>query len=329
MSKIFICGGMGYIGTHLAKQAIKVGHEVMLYDSLIYEQDWEKMLKEIGKAKFVFGDIRNMDLLMKSVIEFNPDYVCHFSDFASVYAANHNPRLTEENNYTYSKLFLAFCERQGIKVLYNSSSSVYGTQRIDKPMTEEDELPAPTDLYVKHKLLMEEYIKTRPNLNIIVFRPATIFGVAPRLRIDLLSNHFTYMAIAKGKIGVFDGTAHRACLDIDELSQMYLKVIAKGKWDSLIYNVGHHNMSKFEYAQGIQNVVPCSLDRSSDITDPRNLQIDSSKFNNEFEFEYFKTYEQTIKEVAEWIETNLETITKNEFIGILTMPYAEWLRMCN
>lgn len=329
MSKIFITGGMGYIGTHLAKQAIKAGHKVMLYDSLIYEQDWKKIMQGMSGVNFIFGDIRNTYLLGEALDNFKPDYVCHFSDFASVYAANHNPRLTEENNYTACMTALRMYEDRGIKVLYNSSSSVYGTQQIDKEMTEEDELPTPTDLYVKHKLLMEEYIKSRPNLDVIVFRPATIFGVAPRLRIDLLSNHFTYMAIAKGKIGVFDGTAHRACLDIDELSQMYLKVIERGKWDSLIYNLGHHNMTKFEYAQGIQNVIPCSLDRSSDITDPRNLQIDCSKFNKEFEFEYFKTYEQSIKEIAEWIEENLETITKNDFIGILTMPQAEWNRMCN
>jgi nucleoside-diphosphate-sugar epimerase len=223
---------------------------------------------------------------------------------------------------------LALCEEMNIKVLWNSSSSVYGTQKGNRLMNEDDVVPAPTDNYVKHKLMVEEWIKTRPNLKIIVFRPATIFGVAPRLRIDLLANHFTYMAIAKGVIKIFDGGAYRACLDVEELSQMYLKVIEKGEWKSLIYNVGHHNLSKSEYAKGVQNIVPCRMDDSTDITDPRNLRIDCSKFNNEFNFKYFISYEETIKKVANWIKKHLEDIEANQFNGILTMPYSEWQRMC-
>jgi nucleoside-diphosphate-sugar epimerase len=326
--KIFITGGMGYIGSHLAKEAIRAGHKVMLYDSLIYEQDYEKMLKEIGNARFVFGDTRNENLLRECLEDFKPDYVCHFAEFASVYAANHNPRLTSDNNYITTKNVLALCEKLGIKVLWNSSSSVYGTQRTDKFMTESDKLPTPTDNYVKHKLLIEKYIRSRPKLKIIVFRPATIFGIAPRLRIDLLANHFTYMAIAKGDIKIFDGKAHRACLDINELSEAYLKVIEKGIWKSHVYNLGHHNMTKQEYAEGVRNVIDCKLDASSDITDPRNLKIDCSKFNDEFDFYPQTSYEASIKKVAMWIKKNLKTIEENKFIGILTMPYDEWLRMC-
>ena len=328
-NKIFITGGLGYLGSHFAKEAIKVGHKVCLYDSLVYEQDYETMMKEIGDAKLIIGDHRNTELLEKSIRDFKPDYVLHFGEFASVYAANHNPRLTCDNNYQSTVRVLELCERLGIKVLWNSSSSLYGTQKTNKLMTEDDLIPEPTDEYVRNKIKVENYIKTRPKLKIVVFRPATIFGVAPRLRIDLLSNHFTYMAIAKGDVKIFDGNAYRACLDIDELSQMYLKVIKRGKWNHLIYNLGHHNMSKFEYAQGVKNVVPCRLDASSDMSDPRNLRIDCSRFNDEFDFKYSSSYEDTIRKVEMWIRANLKTIEANQFIGILTMPYSEWQRMCN
>lgn len=330
MSKILILGGLGYLGSHLAREAIKAGHEVCLYDSLIYEQDVTRMSKEIGidTSYIVIGDTRNSTLLVEVIKAFKPDYVVHFAEFGSVYASNHNPRLTYENNYLATLEVLKICEELNIKVLWNSSSSLYGTQKGDKLMTEDDPLPEATDNYVKHKIMVEEYIKSRPNLKCIVFRPATIFGIAPRLRIDLLSNHFTYMAIAKGSIKLFDGNAHRACLDIDELSEMYLKVIEKGSWNHLIYNLGHHNMTKLEYAQGVQDIIPCQLDSSSDISDPRNLRIDCTRFNTEFDFTPHIMYGQTILKVATWIMNNLKEIENNKFIGILTMPYDEWLRMC-
>lgn len=327
MSKIFINGGMGYLGSHLAREALKVCHQVWLYDSLIYEQD-PKMLEEIGNAHLIIGDTRNTELLEESLHRIQPDYVLHFAEFGSVYAANHNPRLTTDNNYEASKNVLALCESLGIKVLWNSSSSVYGTQQGDRFMKETDEVPLPTDEYVKNKLLMEDYIKTRPNLDIIVFRPATVFGIAPRLRIDLLSNHFTYMALAKGSIKIFDANAYRACIDINELTQAYLKVIEKGSWKHRTYNVGHHNMTKREYAEGVQAVVPCKLDSSSDITDPRNLRIDCTRFNEEFNFYPNTPYVESIAKVSQWIMANKENIEANQFIGILTMPFSEWQRMC-
>lgn len=334
--RIFITGGLGYLGSHFAREAVKVGHTVMLYDSLIYEQDHVKMMEEINEqalcecdgAQLVIGDTRNTTLLRKSIESFKPDYVMHFAEFGSVYAANHNPRLTFENNYLASIEVLKICEEMGIKVIYNSSSSLYGTQKGDKFMKEDDEIPTPTDEYVKNKIRMEKYIEGQPNLDIIVFRPATVFGTAPRLRIDLLSNHFTYMAIAKGSIKIFDGNAYRACIDIDELTKAYLRVIEVGKWNHRVYNIGHHNMTKNEYAKGVQNVIKCELDSSSDITDPRNLRIDCSRFYDEFNWTPVTPYEDSISKVANWIHENQKEIEDNKFIGILTMPFSEWERMC-
>lgn len=338
--KLFIIGGMGYLGSYLGKEALKRGYDVCLYDSLIYEQNPSRMIKEISKdrkesakLKFIIGDTRNKELLKSSLENFQPTYVIHFAELSSVYACNHNPIFTENINFKSSKQVLNICEKLNLKVLYNSTSSVYGVQKECKLMKEEDLLPRPTDYYCRYKLKMEEYIKDRTNKNtdfkIIVFRPATVFGLSPRFRIEILPNHFTYMAVSRKLIPISELNAYRAAIDIDELIKGYFKVIEKGRWKHLFYNIGHHNMSKKDFAMGIQKIVGCKIGSAPDIGDLRNLQIDCSRFNKEFNFHPNISYEKSIAKIAEWIKNNLENIENSNFAELLNMPLDKWQQICS
>ncbi len=337
--RFFITGGMGYLGSCFAKETLKKGYDVCLYDSLMYEQNPLRMIQEISKGKkksselkFIIGDVRNKELLKSSLENFKPTYVLHFGELSSVYACNHNPIFTENINYKASKQVIDICENLNLKVIYNSSSSVYGTQKESKLMKEDGAVPEPTDYYCRYKLKMEEYIKDKaaknPNFKIIVFRPATVFGLSPRFRIELLPNHFTYMAVSRKMIRVSELNAYRAAIDIDELIQGYFKVIEKGKWKHLIYNIGHHNINKSDFAKGIQKVVKCKIGTASDIGDLRNLQIDCSIFNKEFDFHPNIPYEKSIEKVAKWIKNNLENLENSNFVEFLNMPLDNWHKIC-
>ncbi len=330
MSKIFITGGFGYIGSVLAREALKRGHEVCIYDSLIYEQNIERMGKEIGDVKYIIGDTRNLELVKECIEEFKPDYVFHLAELSSVYAANHNPKHTEDINYYATTELLTLCNDLGIKTIYNSTSSVYGTQKDMKLCTESDALHEPTDYYVKYKLEVEKYIQENNFKNIIVLRPATIFGLSPRFRIELLPNHFTYMAVSRKNIPVSGLNAYRAAMDIDELIEGYFKILEKGKWDSIIYNIGHLNMNKKEFAEGIQKVLPdTKISFAPDIGDLRNLQIDCTKFNTEFNFEPTLTYEVSIAKIANWLQEHKEEIEASNFSEMLNMPLSNWKQICS
>ncbi len=338
--KFFIIGGMGYIGSAFAQEALKRGHDVCLYDSLVYEQNRFRMLQEIASHKkeaseleLIIGDTRNKDLLKSSLERFRPTYVMHWGELSSVYACNHHPAYTEDINYNASRQVIDICEELGLKVFYNSSSSVYGVQKEIKLMKENDPLPLPTDYYCRFKLMMEEYIRGKvgknPEFKIIVFRPATVFGLSPRFRIEVLPNHFTYMAAAKKIIRVSILNAYRAAIDIAELIEGYFKVIDRGSWNQLIYNIGHYNMSKEDFALGIQKVIECEIESVPDIGDLRNLQIDCSLFDTEFNFQPTVPYEEGIKKVGGWMRNNLEFLHKNNFAEMLNMPLSEWNKLCN
>ncbi|GEM_PF-3480684 len=335
--KIFITGGFGYIGSAFAKEAVHKSYSVILYDSLIYEQDYKKIFKEIignkshgGSANFVIGDTRNTDLLEKSLRNFRPDYILHLAELSSVYACDHNPPFTEEINFLASKKVVDLAEKLAIPILYNSTSSLYGNQKIMKLMKENDILPEPTDNYCKFKLKMEQYIREKLEKNmdfrIIVFRPATVCGLSPRMRIELLPNHFTYCAVANGVIRISELNAFRAAIDMQDLIGGYFAVIKKGAWKNTVYNIGHHNLSKQEFAAGIQSVVKSRVVPIPDVGDLRNLQIDCSLFEKEFNYKPKVSYKETVKQVAAWVKKNQKEIERTKFAGILNMSIERFMK---
>src|SRR3989344_5587835 len=185
--KIFITGGLGFIGSKLAMEALRRGYNVFLYDSLVYKQD------------FLF----------------------HFAELVGVYACNNNPLHTENINYEASKKVIDLAEELKIPLIYNSTSSLYGNQKKSILLKEKAHLPKSTDNYCKYKLKMEKYIdkkrKSNPKFKVLVLRPATVWGISPRMRLELLPNHFTYCAISKGLIKISEPKACRAEMDIDDI----------------------------------------------------------------------------------------------------------------
>jgi nucleoside-diphosphate-sugar epimerase len=335
--KIFITGGLGYIGSVLAREAVSRGFNVTIYDALIYEQPRMLIMGQIHQdswsstVKLIVGDTRNKELLEYSLIEEKPDFVFHLAELSSVYACEHNPPYTEDMNYSGSKNVIDLCAKYSIPTLYNSSSSVYGYQKESRPMTEVDFIPNPSDRYCKYKLMMENYIKEvkdkSPDFKVLIFRPATVGGVSPRIRLELLPNHFTYCAVAKGNLRVAEPESHRAIIDVEDLVKGYLNVLDKGVWKSTIYNIGNFNYTKITYAKRISSVVPCNVILDQSISDLRNVQIDCSLFNNEFNFKPSKSFETSTLEIADWLKSHLQEIEKNNFNGFLNMSLDVWRKI--
>ncbi|OHA91143.1 MAG: hypothetical protein A2758_01545 [Candidatus Zambryskibacteria bacterium RIFCSPHIGHO2_01_FULL_49_18] len=248
-----------------------------------------------------------------------------------IHICDDNPDYTREINFEFSKKVVEFGERLDIPTIYNSTSSVYGNQKNRALLKEDTPLPEPTDNYVKYKLLMEKHIKElskkNPKFRIIVLRPATVCGLSPRMRLELLPNHFTYCAISKGVIKISEPKAYRAQIDIDDLVDSYFAIINKSEWPKLLYNLGHHNLKKSEVAKVIQSIFDSKTEPVGNLGDPRNLQIDSSAFYKNFDWQPKKSFEDTVKETGGWIKNNLPEIEGSNFSGIINSPIERWLKM--
>jgi nucleoside-diphosphate-sugar epimerase len=333
MNRFFITGGFGYIGLSFASRALANGDSVHLYDNVCYEQDfvaWSDEMKQFGgRFSFSLGDTRNFQHLEDEIDKFDPSHIMHWGDLSSVYACNHNPIYTHSVCGIATKKLVDLAIQKDAFFFYNSSSSVYGAQKINRLEPEDGIVPKPSDLYCKYKLEAEAYIADKklehPDAQLIVFRPATVFGVAPRFRIELLPNHFFYMGYNSGFIKVADLNASRSSIDVVDLVDAYFHVIKKGRNDHLIYNVGNQNMTKLEYACAVQRHVDCKIITIPDIGDLRNLQIDSSRFESEFSFKPKNSIDQSFSTLKAYFNNNLTKIKSNNFNGFLNMPLDKWL----
>jgi nucleoside-diphosphate-sugar epimerase len=304
----------------------------------LYGQDYRKIVKKIEAGKkngaafeFVIGDTRNLELLEQSLREFRPDFLFHFAELVGIHICDDNPDYTREINFEFSKKVIELGEKLGIPTIYNSTSSVYGNQKEQKLLKEDAFLPESSDNYVKCKLRMEDYINERARKNssfkVIMLRLATVCGLSPRMRLELLPNHFTYCAIAKGVIKISEPEAYRAQIDIEDVVSSYFAIMAKTVWPGLLYNVGHHNLQKIQVAQTIQSLVPSQVEPVGHLGDPRNLQIDSSAFTRDFGWQPEHGFEETVSTTAKWIKENLQEIEESNFAGIINSPLDRWLKM--
>jgi nucleoside-diphosphate-sugar epimerase len=336
--KLFVIGGLGYVGSKLAQDAVSRGYDVALYDSLVYEQDHARIIKDItgaagrSRVTFIMGDIRNKALLEGAIRNFGPDFVFHFGELVGPFACDHNLKFGEDVNYNGSKNVVDICADLAVPLVYNSSSSVYGNQQGAKFIREDHVLPEkPANNYCKFKLLMEEYIKGKlqgaPRFKAIIFRPATVGGVAPRIRLEILPNHFTYGAVARGAIKISEPGSYRAVIDVRDLVSAYFKVIEAGGWRRLIYNIGGYSLTIIDYAKRVQNLAPCEIVSAQESLDLRDLQIDCSAFENEFAYKPAVTYEDTVKAVAGWVKENKKAIEESNYAGVLNMSLDRWLKM--
>jgi nucleoside-diphosphate-sugar epimerase len=332
MYKFFVTGGFGYIGLSFADRALSQGYRVHLFDNLCYEQDylyWVDKLNKYGPLfSFSLGDTRNSDYLKSEIKKMDPSHIMHWGDLSSVYACNHNPSYTISVCSHATKKLVDLAVEMDKYFFYNSSSSVYGAQNISRLDSELSELPPASDLYCKYKIEAESYIKLKkletPSARLIVFRPATVFGVAPRFRIELLPNHFFYMGYESKTIKVADENSYRSSIDVSDLVDAYFHVIKKEENDELIYNVGNQNMTKLEYALAVQRHVKCEIVSIPNFGDLRNLQIDSTKFQREFSYSPKKSLDESFDDIKKYFDVNLSKIKRDCFAGLLNMPLNKW-----
>lgn len=332
MNRYFITGGFGYIGLSFAHKALERGETVHLFDNLCYEQDYRSYAEVLSKYgdrfSFSIGDTRNLGYLSQSIKSFAPSHVMHWGDLSSIYACDHNPSYTETVCDLGTRNVVDQTCAAGAYLFYNSSSSVYGVQKIERLEPETGEIPEPTDQYCGNKLRNEEYIRIKKGdfstFKVVIFRPATVFGIAPRFRIELLPNHFFYMGYSNSKIKIADENSYRSSIDVSDLVDGYFAVIEKGDNHDLVYNIGNQNMKKIDYAKAVQRHTDCEIISIKNAIDWRNLQIDSSKFSNEFSWQPKLTIDDSFAQIKDFFQASLNNVKQNNFNGLLNMPLSRW-----
>jgi len=198
MKKILITGGAGYIGSMLSTELVNLGYKVTVIDLLKYSETSLNHLYFNKLFKFINADVRNKKIIQKIIKE--NDYIIPLAALVGAPLCERNKKDAISTNLNAIKLILKFITKKN-KLIYLTSNSGYGIGEKDKFCDEKSPLK-PISLYGRTKVQAEKVIMERANS--ISFRLATVFGPSPRMRVDLLVNNFTYIAVFEKYLKLYE-----------------------------------------------------------------------------------------------------------------------------
>jgi len=251
--KVFVTGGAGYLGSTLVPLLLQQGCEVTVLDNLMHGQH---VLLECCADKgfdFVKGDICDYGLVNGLMAKH--DVVIPLAAIVGAPACKLNPTLTEMVNREAHLNMVRNTSKDQL-VIFPTTNSGYGIGEKDAFCTEESPL-RPLSSYGVTKVEIEKAFLDKGNA--ITFRLATVFGMSPRMRMDLLVNDFTYRAYKDRSVILFEDHFRRNYIHVRDVASAFVFGMANaGRMKGQPFNVGlsSANLTKRQLAEKIREYVP-------------------------------------------------------------------------
>jgi nucleoside-diphosphate-sugar epimerase len=277
MANILVTGGAGYIGSILVPNLLNEGHNVTVLDNFMYGQTSLNQLCANKNFNVYNGDVRlKHDLfpLLKQA-----DIIIPLAAYVGAPLCNKDPIGATSTNKDAIFMMIDNLSKEQI-VIMPTTNSAYGTGTY---CTEESALN-PISRYAIDKVEVEKRLLDHSNT--ISYRLATVFGMSPRMRIDLLVNDFVHRAVKDGFTILFEGHFKRNYIHISDISNAFIHAI--NKYDSMkneVYNVGlsEANISKKELCEIIQKYIPTFTFMEAEVgkdPDQRNYIVSNDKIES-------------------------------------------------
>jgi nucleoside-diphosphate-sugar epimerase len=284
---ILVTGGAGYLGSTMVPDLLAAGHKVTVLDNFMFKQTSLNHCCYHPNFSVVKGDIRQKDTMSKLMKE--ADVIIPLAALVGAPLCSLDPIGATTINHDAIELMLKLLSKDQI-VLMPTTNSAYGTGDKDNYCNEESPL-RPISQYAIEKVGIEQELMQHESA--ISFRLATVFGMSPRMRIDLLVNDFTYRAVNDRFVVLFESHFKRNYIHVRDVSRVFQHAL--NNHDSMkgeIFNVGlsDANVSKKELCEHIQKQLPEFIFIDEQIgKDPdqrdyivSNEKIESTGFKTEF-----------------------------------------------
>ena len=250
--KILVTGGAGYIGSVLTPELLHNGHDVTVVDNFMYEQNSLAHVCYLPSLEIVRGDVRSREI-MKSVLA-NQDVIIPLAAYVGAPLCASDPVGARTVNKEAIELMLELISPNQL-ILMPTTNSAYGSGDKNNFCTE-DSVLNPISQYAIDKVAVEKMLMQHENA--ISFRLATVFGMSPRMRIDLLVNDFVYRAVHDRFVVLFESHFKRNYVHVRDVVRVFMHALDNSsRMKGNIYNVGlsDANVSKRELCERIAKYV--------------------------------------------------------------------------
>ncbi|MDE2101415.1 MAG: SDR family oxidoreductase [Patescibacteria group bacterium] len=247
--RICVTGGAGYLGSLLVPRLLEEDYEVTVLDNCMFGNDTILASCCANRNFEIYRvDCRDVDAMRPYLAK--ADVVIPLAALVGAPICYLNPTDADILNRISMLRMLEGLSKDQF-VIFPSTESVYGKQ---SELCDEQTLPNPLVSYGVQKLEVERAIEARGNG--VSFRMATLFGMSPRMRLDLLVNDFTWRAMKDRSLVVFEGKAMRTCLHVDDAARAFVHILQVAPPAYEVYNIGSVYVSKLGLCKTIQSRLP-------------------------------------------------------------------------
>ena len=264
---VLITGGCGYVGTKLTEAMLaRTPHDVTVVDAMWFGN---------RLAAHPRLTVRQLDVRTIDDVDLSPfDTIFHLANIANDPSVELNPYSSWEVNVLATMRMADRAARQGVRqFIFASSASVYGLK--SEPKVTEDLELFPLSEYNKTKMVAERVILSYAGaMTTTIIRPATVCGLSPRMRLDVIVNMLAMQALTKGAVTVLGGSQTRPNIHIDDLVDAYLFAFERRL--AGVYNAGFENLTVREIADAVAREIPASIEVKPS-NDPRSYFVCSDR----------------------------------------------------
>ncbi len=303
--RVLVTGGAGFIGSHLTRMLLERGYHVRVLDRFDYGRAGIEGLHD-PHLEVVQGDICSSRDVSRALRDVHG--VLALAAIVGDPACNLDPEETINLNYTATKVLIEACNFYGVRrLVFASSCSVYGASNHDL-LTERSRLN-PVSLYARTRVLSENLLFDRAgDVEPVVLRLATVFGLSPRMRFDLVVNTLTVKGVVDGKIPIQGGNQWRPNVHCRDAARAFIAALEApaGRVAGEVFNVGgdalNHRIA--DLGEMVARIIPgVEIVRQPDVADPRDYRVGFEKIRTVLAFEPEFTVAEGIREVAAAVQS--------------------------
>jgi nucleoside-diphosphate-sugar epimerase len=302
---VLVVGGAGYIGSLVVEKLLFRGYKVRLLDNLVYGDQAIKKFFDHPRFEFIRGDCRNIQDVVRAMAGVRN--LIHLAAIVGDPACAEDGENASQINYAATRMMAEIAAGDGVeRFIFASTCSVYGASDI---LMDERSETVPISLYAQTKLQSEQALleaKSR-SFHPTILRFATVFGLSPRPRFDLVVNLLTARAMQERVITVFNGDQWRPFIHVQDVSDAVVRVLL-APIESIsgeIFNVGDdcQNFTLAQIAEKIKQQLPQTHIELKENADRRNYRVSFRKIRECIGFEARRTIESGIAEIKQAFES--------------------------